>query len=473
MVTDGHRRIAVARHQRLRLVLRLPPVPREPRGVAGRAGGRGAPGAAGSTSCGTTSTTPASSGPWWTACWRRWPTSPRTSRDGRAPGLHHALHPDRGGRHLRARWRTHGDGGAYVGRAPGRRPADRRGRARGDRRRPPLAARLPVAQRRPAHPVAGAGHLRPPGGAARRRRPRRRHGPHRLRLGPHGGPVRPRHRGHREGRRAGTAGRAARRPSAPTRGSPPPSATWSWSAPPRSSGAAVDAAAPWAPSAPSHDLCPVGCCPAARPQARGRGRRQPVRVTRRQPRRSRSTLVTDPADRPAQGRTARPRPGGRPPRRRPPARRPPRRPRRGRDQVQPVDVVTEMDIASEKLITGFLSEHRPDDGFLGEEGASVRGQQRHPLGHRPARRHRQLPLRAADLVRLHRRRAGRRDASSAWSHAPMRGETFRAVARRRRVRATASPCAAAPRPRSTRRWSAPASTTSPSAAPTRPRWPGS
>ncbi|MEV0372314.1 inositol monophosphatase family protein [Streptomyces sp. NPDC050636] len=39
----------------------------------------------------------------------------------------------------------------------------------------------------------------------------------------------------------------------------------------------------------------------------------------------------------------------------------------------PIDVVTEMDIASEKLITGFIAEHRPDDGFLGEEGASTEG----------------------------------------------------------------------------------------------------
>lgn len=39
----------------------------------------------------------------------------------------------------------------------------------------------------------------------------------------------------------------------------------------------------------------------------------------------------------------------------------------------PVDVVTEMDIAAEKLITGFLSERRPQDGFLGEEGASSEG----------------------------------------------------------------------------------------------------
>ncbi|MBT2396879.1 inositol monophosphatase family protein [Streptomyces sp. ISL-100] len=39
----------------------------------------------------------------------------------------------------------------------------------------------------------------------------------------------------------------------------------------------------------------------------------------------------------------------------------------------PIDVVTEMDIAAEKLITGFLAEHRPDDGVLGEEGASSEG----------------------------------------------------------------------------------------------------
>ncbi|MFD3511668.1 inositol monophosphatase family protein [Streptomyces sp. NPDC058657] len=38
-----------------------------------------------------------------------------------------------------------------------------------------------------------------------------------------------------------------------------------------------------------------------------------------------------------------------------------------------VDVVTEMDIAAEKLITGFLAEHRPDDGVLGEEGAAREG----------------------------------------------------------------------------------------------------
>ncbi|MBE8473581.1 inositol monophosphatase family protein [Streptomyces justiciae] len=39
----------------------------------------------------------------------------------------------------------------------------------------------------------------------------------------------------------------------------------------------------------------------------------------------------------------------------------------------PIDVVTEMDIAAEKLITDLISAHRPDDGFLGEEGASNEG----------------------------------------------------------------------------------------------------
>ncbi|MDT0346612.1 inositol monophosphatase family protein [Streptomyces litchfieldiae] len=39
----------------------------------------------------------------------------------------------------------------------------------------------------------------------------------------------------------------------------------------------------------------------------------------------------------------------------------------------PIDIVTEMDVAAEKLITGFLSERRPEDGFLGEEGGTSDG----------------------------------------------------------------------------------------------------
>ncbi|MFI6414705.1 inositol monophosphatase family protein [Streptomyces sp. NPDC050585] len=39
----------------------------------------------------------------------------------------------------------------------------------------------------------------------------------------------------------------------------------------------------------------------------------------------------------------------------------------------PIDVVTEMDIAAEKLITDHLAKHRPHDGLLGEEGADAEG----------------------------------------------------------------------------------------------------
>ncbi|MER7621704.1 inositol monophosphatase family protein [Streptomyces sp. NPDC126503] len=44
-----------------------------------------------------------------------------------------------------------------------------------------------------------------------------------------------------------------------------------------------------------------------------------------------------------------------------------------RTKTSSVDVVTEMDIAAEKLITAFLAEHRPQDGLLGEEGATNAG----------------------------------------------------------------------------------------------------
>ncbi|WKX73018.1 inositol monophosphatase family protein [Streptomyces sp. XD-27] len=42
-------------------------------------------------------------------------------------------------------------------------------------------------------------------------------------------------------------------------------------------------------------------------------------------------------------------------------------------KTSPIDVVTEMDVAAEKLITDFLAERRPDDGVLGEEGANTAG----------------------------------------------------------------------------------------------------
>ncbi|URM89331.1 inositol monophosphatase [Streptomyces sp. MRC013] len=39
----------------------------------------------------------------------------------------------------------------------------------------------------------------------------------------------------------------------------------------------------------------------------------------------------------------------------------------------PIDVVTEMDLAAEKLIAEHLAEHRPHDGLLGEEGGAAEG----------------------------------------------------------------------------------------------------
>jgi myo-inositol-1(or 4)-monophosphatase len=42
-------------------------------------------------------------------------------------------------------------------------------------------------------------------------------------------------------------------------------------------------------------------------------------------------------------------------------------------KTSPIDVVTEMDIAAEKLITSYLGRLRPEDGLLGEEGASSEG----------------------------------------------------------------------------------------------------
>ena len=92
----------------------------------------------------------------------------------------------------------------------------------------------------------------------------------------------------------------------------------------------------------------------------------------------------------------------------------------------PVDVVTEMDIAAEKLITGFLSERRPEDGFLGEEGASTSGTSGvrwviDPLDGTVNYLY-GLPTWAVSI-------AAERDGEAVVGvvEAPMRGETYRAV----------------------------------------------
>ncbi|MGI5403407.1 inositol monophosphatase family protein [Streptomyces sp. CA-135486] len=92
----------------------------------------------------------------------------------------------------------------------------------------------------------------------------------------------------------------------------------------------------------------------------------------------------------------------------------------------PIDVVTEMDIAAEKLITGFLADRRPDDGFLGEEGASTVGTSGvrwviDPLDGTVNYLY-GLPTWAVSI-------AAERDGETAVGvvEVPMRGETYRAV----------------------------------------------
>ncbi|MGW2229147.1 inositol monophosphatase family protein [Streptomyces formicae] len=91
-----------------------------------------------------------------------------------------------------------------------------------------------------------------------------------------------------------------------------------------------------------------------------------------------------------------------------------------------VDVVTEMDIDSEKLITGFLAERRPADGVLGEEGASSEGSSGVQWVIDPI---------DGTVNYLYGRPdwsvsiAARKDGETLVGvvHAPMRGETYRAV----------------------------------------------
>ncbi len=152
---DGRRRPPPRprpRHQRLRLLLGLPPVPREPRRLARRPPGRG-PGAAEGRQAAALLQPPRLPGADDRRC-ARVPRRPPRGRPCRGPHrVLDPLDPERLRGHLRPR------GGPRRGRrvrraAPGRRPADRRRRTRAHRRRPPLAARLPVPLRRPAHPVA-------------------------------------------------------------------------------------------------------------------------------------------------------------------------------------------------------------------------------------------------------------------------------------------------------------------------------
>lgn len=92
----------------------------------------------------------------------------------------------------------------------------------------------------------------------------------------------------------------------------------------------------------------------------------------------------------------------------------------------PIDVVTEMDLAAEKLITDFLAERRPGDGLLGEEGGTSLGTSGirwvvDPLDGTVNYLY-GLPTWAVSI-------AAERDGEALVGvvEAPMRGETFQAV----------------------------------------------
>ena len=92
------------------------------------------------------------------------------------------------------------------------------------------------------------------------------------------------------------------------------------------------------------------------------------------------------------------------------------------------------DVEAERAIRDVLLRERPGDAILGEEGLAKEGEHRPALGRRPARRHRQLPLR-------HSRSGACRSRARARAGVildPVRGECFRVIqdelgdARRRR-----------------------------------------
>ena len=199
----------------------------------------------------------------------------------------------------------------------------------------------------PARPVAGARRQRPPRGAARDRRPGGRAGADRVRLRPHGGRLRPRHRGRwpppsgsgspsrgRHGRdRPAVRGHGARPAAGAGRGR---SAARTWRGPQRRA------------IGPLWDACPVGLLPqpARRPPGAVRGRRRDAWPT------SCSTLAL------------RHRPRGRRAGRAGAA----RGRDRGRDEVQRRRRGHRGRPGREELIRPRLLAARPDDAFVGEEG---------------------------------------------------------------------------------------------------------
>ena len=215
-------------------------------------------------------------------------------RDGRAPGLRHPLDPDRDGRQRAVRT------AARTSRSTTASPTRS---SSGSRPRPGTATRATwsyCSRSGPPHvpwlePDVND-HLET---LAARGRPGRRGGADRVRLRPHGGRLRPRHRGRGDRREA-----RARRSSGP----PPPASTrasWPMVRDLLLERAAVErgeerASGPPTGSLPAcWDVCPVGCCPnpAGRaPALAGRGLADGRRWTQRAARARRSDAAREAAE---------------------------------------------------------------------------------------------------------------------------------------------------------------------------------
>ena len=337
---EGRRRLPRRRaaHQRLLLLQRVPAVPRGPR----RRGRAAVPGAAAGRPAARLLQPPRLR----RADGRRHAGGARRPAGGgaprRPPGLRHPLDP--GGDERRAAVRAVAPTCAQH---RVRRRRDRRARSREETgHRYPSELVFCSRSGSAAGAVARARRQRPPPGAAPPGRPGRRGGADRLRLRPHGGRLRPRHRG---------AGRPPRSSVCPTCGRRPPGSTrasWRWSATCCSS------------AAPSSAARPVERASVGLGAGLGRVRRrvlpQPARAA---PGAVRPGLSVPDDDLDAPSRPARRSPLALPPGR-PAELGVPRMRDRGVEvagtKSSPTDVVTEADQACEELIRERLLGARPD-----------------------------------------------------------------------------------------------------------------
>ena len=253
---DGGRRRhpgRLLRDQRLLVVLELPAVPREPRRRRRRAS-RSAPRL---DKLRHYFNHPGFVEPVVDATLAALADLPGRGPRGRAPGLRHPLDPD--GDERRPAAPTAAPTSPSTAASP-RRSSTGCAQETGRRHRARAGLLLALRRRRRSRGWSRTSTTTSRR-CARRGRAGRRDGPDRLRLRPHGGRLRPRHRGDGDRRAARPAGRAAPRPPGSTRGSSPWCATCCSSAPPSSAARSVVGRAVGQHGRACWDRCPAGLLP--------------------------------------------------------------------------------------------------------------------------------------------------------------------------------------------------------------------